>query len=204
MDPELVTKLAGLPLQLQVIAAAGYCAYRLAYLGIGHSHRATDTIFSSLAFGLVAAIAMLASARWGIVASAACGIVMAIMSGVVWRLWLRHGLRNLMRKTGYSWSDDTVSAWDHLHEYNRTGPTQLTVELDDGTSLFCSDAGRLEDLPFGPYVLGSAGDVLMYADSSETPDGQFNNVDGVFDPEWGNLVTYIPKDRIRRIAIRYK
>lgn len=204
MDPEIISKLAGLPLQLQVIAAGGYCAYRLSYVGIGHSHRATDTIFSTLAFGLVAALGMLLTARGGPIVSASCGFALALVAGAIWRLWLRGGLRRVLRWSGYSWSDDSPSAWDHLLANSQYGPTQITVELDDGRYLLCTNATRAGEAPFGPYVLGTNGDVLMYVDQSIGSDGALREVPSVYDRDWGDLVTYVPRERIRKISIRQK
>ena len=58
-------------------------------------------------------------------------------------------------------------------------------------------------MPMGPYVLGWTGDALLYVDQSISADGNVKIVEDAFDDNWGNLLTYIPKDEIRKISIRY-
>jgi hypothetical protein len=132
----------------------------------------------------------------------AIGVASALAAGTAWRFILREALRALLRYAGYSWADETASAWDCLQENSRYGVNQLTVELDDGRYLYCSDTRRVAKLPFGPFTLGARGDLLMYVDRSQSPSGEVRDVEGVFDEDWGDLVTYIPKERIRKIAIR--
>lgn len=203
MNPDSLTALAAMPLQLQLIGGAGYCAYLFAYIGIRHAHSAGDTVFSSLAFGLVAAIVLLLPLNLPMWAHATIAFALTLSAGVAWRLFVRVWLRNALRKFGYSWADDTQSAWDHMLECTERSPTQLTVELDDGRYLMCSDAFAVKDRPFGPYVLGTNGDVLLYVDKTEYPGEKPQDQPRVHEDGWGSLITYVPRDRIRKIAIRY-
>ena len=204
MDPDYLERLTALPWELQVVLAAGYCSYLLAYVGLRQNHRPTDTVFASLAFGLVAYLALYVTSEQNVLVRGGSAVVSALIMGVVWRAGLRPLLRSLTRHSGYSWSDDTSSAWDCLQENSAYRPSQLTVEMDDGRYLMCSDTARCADLPYGPFTLGTAGDILMYVDRSVSPSGADREVIGVLDPEWGDLVTYVPKERVRKISIRLR
>lgn len=203
MDPQLFESLSSLPWQLQLVLGSGYCAYLVAYVGLRRNHRAADTIFASLAFGLAAvAVLFLADGlHWA--ARAGLAFLAPLAAAIAWRALLRLRLRKFMRWVGYSWADDTESAWDCLLENSTDHPTQLTVETDDGWSFHCSDVGKVRDLPFGPFILGGNGDVLMYADRSEAPGAEAADVPGAFTDDWGNMVTYLPQERVRRVAIRF-
>ncbi|PNU06460.1 hypothetical protein [Novosphingobium guangzhouense] len=202
MDPKTFTDLAALPWTTQLVLASGYCGYLIAYLGIRYNHKATDTIFASLAFGLVALLVL--TLPWQIAGwiRGSTAFFASIGAGIFWRAVIRSGLRRLAARANYSWSDDTPNAWDRLFEVTDHGPTQLTVELDDGRYLYCSNAARVGHLPFGPYVLGTTGDILMYVDRTTTAKGEDREALGTFSDDWGAMVTYIPKDRVRKIAVR--
>lgn len=203
MDPKSIRDLAALPWTFHVVLASGYCAYLVAYVGIRYNHKATDTIFASLAFGLVALLALLLPLHAPVWVRASSAFVASIFAGILWRSVVRDILRRIASRLHYSWSDGTHSAWDKLQEDSRQQPTQLAVETSDGWTFYCTDAWRVKDLPFGPYVLGTNGDVLMYADRSEGPDKPEGQVPGVFDDQWGSQITYLPKDRVIRIMIRF-
>lgn len=202
MDPDLVRKLVALPWTLQLVLGSGYCAYLLAYVGIRHDHKAADTVFSTLAFGLIAVGAMTLTSRLIDSAQAVLTFLATLTAGALWRTVLRDGLRRVLRASGYSWNDGTPSAWARLLQEQHT-PTQLTVQLKDGRYLLCTDTTRVKDVPFGPYVLGWAGDALLYVDRSIAADGKVSDLNDTFNDDWGNLLTYVPRDEIRKVSIRY-
>lgn len=201
MNADLLKKVSDLPWQIQVVLASGYCAYLIAYRGLRHSHKPADTVFSTLAFGLVAWAFLLLTEP--LVTAAQIGLTLAgsLATGMCWRKLVRSPLHRLLRDLGYSWSDDTRSAWEKMLQEHFT-PTQLTVELKDGRYLYCTDTSRVGKLPFGPYVLGAEGDLIMYVDMSERPGSAPESHEPFGDAEWGNLLTYIPKDEVRKISIR--
>lgn len=204
MDPELIQKITALPWSLQIVMASGFCGYLVAYVGIRYGHKTTDTVFLSLAFGLVASLVISLPLQVPLQVKAALAFGASLLAGVLWRTVMRSFVRDILRKLNYSWSDDSLSAWDRLQEDSKNSPTQLTVEMDDGRYLFCTDTKRVMNLPFGPYVLGASGDVLMYVDRSINKQGEEREVPGTFSDDWGNLVTYIPKEHIRKIALRFE
>lgn len=204
MDPSVIQGFVAMPWAVQLVLASGYCAYLLAYMGMRDHHRAPDIIFTSIAFGLVAMLVLAVPASYSPIARGSLAFGAACCAGAAWRLKVRAWVRWIARKLDYSWADDAPRAWDRLLEETGHGPTQFVVQLTDGKYLHCTDAQRVEALPFGPYVVGTSGDVLMYADRVTEIDGTEADIDAVFDEDWGNLVTYIPHDQIRKISIRLK
>lgn len=202
MDLELIRKIAELVWSLQIVMASGFCGYLVAYVGIRYGHKTTDTVFLSLAFGLVASLVISLPLQVPSHLKAALAFGASLFAGVLWRTVMRSFVRDILRRLNYSWADDSLSAWDRLQEDSKNRPTQLTVEMDDGRYLLCTDTKRVGDLPFGPYVLGASGDVLMYADRSIDKEGNERDALGAFSGDWGNLVTYIPKEHVRKISIR--
>jgi len=201
MDAELLKKAVDLPWQIQVVLASGFCAYITAYRGIRQSHNGTDTVFLALAFGLIASVLLWLTEPLITPVQIALTLLGTVIAGMVWRKGVRPQLSVLLRRRGYSWSDDTKSAWERLLQEQYT-PTQLTVELKDGRHLYCTDTSRFGKAPLGPYILGASGDVIMYVDKTEQTDGKEVDHVAIDDPDWGVLLTYIPKDEVKRIAIR--
>lgn len=204
MDLESLVRLTALPWTIQIVLASGYCAYLIAYVGIRYNHKATDTIFASLAFGLVALLVISIPLDLPVWLRGLMAFFASVVAGVLWRTMFRVWLRKAASKLRYSWSDDTPNAWDRLFDLTDHGPTQITIELNDGRYLLCSDADRVGELPFGPYVLGTTGDILMYVDRTITADGELRDASDNFNSEWGDMVTYIPREQVKKVAIRLK
>lgn len=203
MDADVISKLAKLPWDFQTVIGSGYLAYLLAYVGIRHNHKPVDAVFLTVAFGLVAMISLWLTPMLVFPARVAIALAASLLAGVIWRKLGRTALRALLRTTRYSWADETISAMDHLQENDRHHPRQICVETIDGYTYFCTNTDSVGDLPFGPYVLGNTGDVLMYANESQAPGAEQLPVDGMIDTEWGANITYIPANQVRRIAIRF-
>lgn len=202
MDPDQIKQLADLPWDLQIVLGSGYCAYRLSYVGMRHYHQTADTIFSTIAFGMMALITLWLCSQLIRPAAAIIAFGTALITGVIWRAIFRNLIRRLFSHLGYSWADETPSAWDRLHESTDRSFTQISVETEDGWQFHCTDAHQAASLPHGPCILGTSGDIIMYADETEEPGGLRKSVDNLNDPAWGAQLTYIPKDRIRAIRIR--
>lgn len=203
MDADVLSKLAKLPWDIQIVLGSGYLAYLLAYVGIRQNHKPVDAVFLTVAFGLVAVLSLWLTPLLILPARMGIAVGTSLFAAVIWRKVGRSALRAVFRSTGYSWADETISAMDHLQENNRSHPRQLCVETTDGFTYFCTNTEPVGALPFGPYILGCTGDVLMYADHSQVPGGDPAPVEGWNDEEWGANITYIPANQVRRIAIRF-
>jgi len=198
-------KLLNLPWEIQVALGSGYLAYMLAYVGIREHHKAIDVTFRAIAFGLCAtAILKLIPVHFGWL-RAFSAIAAAVVAGAAWRFWLADGVQWLIRKTDLSWADETPSAWSKITQHNRRiFYSQVTVQLDDDSWLFCNDTRPFADAPYGPCTLGPDGDVALYATHKCGPGAgaSFEAIDGVRDADHGYEITYVPAARVRRVKVR--
>jgi hypothetical protein len=198
-------KLLNLPWEIQLALGSGYVAYALAYLGIKDHHKPVDTAFRTIAFGLCAtAVLTLIPPSYGAWRVAAA-ISAAIIGGAIWRYCVADGVQWLVRKTNLSWSDETPSAWARITTHNRrTYVSQLSIQLDDDSWVFCDNTSLFNNSPFGPCVLGPDGDVALYVTHKcgPGPDSEIIAVSDVRDRFHGDSLTYISAARIRRISFR--
>ena len=196
--------LLSLSWQIQVALAGGYAAYILAYTGIRDHHRTLDTTFGTLVFSVVASAAFSLTSPYLLpLFAGAAAIVAAGSAGLAWRRWGRNLLRGVLRGPDVSWSDDDPSAWASLTSDTRNYVSQISVLTDDGDWLRCADTQPFADAPFGPCRLGPTGDVLLYLTDRVSPDGDIKPQIGVRDAHYGDLITYVPAARIRRVTVRH-
>lgn len=198
------SEIINLPWQIQVALASGYAAYSLGYMGMREHHRVLDATFRVLIFSLFASGALFAFSHLGPVWSGAAAAGSACLSGILWRWFGFSLLRAILRKLDISWSDDAPSAWATLSYNSKFRITQAAVLLDDGTWLRCDGAGRFQDAPFGPITLGPNGDVAIYLTHEELIGQPAKELSTVRDPNYGDRITYIPAQRVKRVTLRYK
>lgn len=197
-------KVLSLPWQIQVALGSGYAAYMLAYAGIRDHHKATDIGFKSAAFGMVAIVSLLATAKWLPAWAVLTAFFWSLVAGFSWRRWGMERLRNFLRDTDASWADDAPSAWATLTVCNsKYFVAQISIQLDDGTWLRCIDTRQFKDKAFGPMTIGVNGDVALYVTQEEAPNGTTVNFTDVTVDYWGSRLTYVPAAKIKRVAMRY-
>lgn len=80
--------------------------------------------------------------------------------------------------------------------------SQISIQLDDDSWLFCDDTRQFADAPYGPCVLGPNGDVAIYATHKCQPGEDFVEDSDVRDPHHGDKLTYVPASKIRRVSLR--
>lgn len=196
-------KFLSLPWEIQIALGSGYLAYALAYLGIKDHHKPIDTAFRTIAFGLCAtSVLALLPATYGFWRVTAA-VLTSLVSGALWRYWFADGVQWLIRKADLSWSDETPSAWSKITLHNnRTYVSQVSVQLDDDSWLFCDDTRQFAESPYGPCVLGSNGDVAIYATHKCRPGEDIVPDADVRDPYHGDKLTYVPAGKIRRVSLR--
>jgi Na+/glutamate symporter len=101
--------------------ASGFAAISL-HTWVSDGHKTTDTVFLSLAFGLVASrVISLPLQVPSHVKLPAFGA--SLFAGVLWRTVMRSFVRDILRRLNYSWADDSLSAWDRLQEDSKNRPT---------------------------------------------------------------------------------
>lgn len=195
-------KLLSLPWQIQLALGSGYAAYMVAYVGIRDHHRGVDIAFRAIAFGLVATAFLALTPTLGLAFRLAGAVFITVAVGLVWRRFGMGAAKWLLRQGNISWSDDTPSAWATIIAAHRP-VTQISVLLDDGTWLNCNAAGRFNDAPFGPCILGPNGDIGFYVTDEESADGTVIVNDHVRDAIEGDRLTYVPAARIVRMSLRH-
>ena len=75
--------------------------------------------------------------------------------------------------------------------------------LDDGTWLRCDDTSKFNDAPYAPCLIGPSGDVALYLTHEEPPGGPAKEMTTVIDAHYGDRLTYVPANRVRRLTVRH-
>lgn len=199
------TEILNLPFAIQVSLGSGYAAYLLAFSGLRQHHTATDVIFRTIAFGLVASLTISITKESGLseFSSALIAFAITVISGALWRTVISQFVRYCLRRFLIAWSDDLPSAWLSITaERTDLRPSQIVVELSDGRLLMCDDTRLYKAAPFECGVFGLDGSVAMYVTSEKPPSGEWFNHEQVLHRHEGANITYIPAANIRRVEIR--
>ncbi|EBN8057064.1 hypothetical protein D0662_08955 [Salmonella enterica] len=197
--------LINLPWATLVTLASGYIGYFIANVGLKDHHKPIDITFSTLIFGLFAAMVYQAFIwkGYGEYLATFTAVTAALISGACWRKYLRKLMYLILRKLDISWSDSTSSAWQRMFDQRGYYVSQVYVTLKNGTVLLSEAPGNFEGLPCGAFVLGNEKDILLYVTHEKAPGSiEWVKCKDVILEEWGALSTYIPKDQIARVDIR--
>jgi hypothetical protein len=199
VNPEILK----LPVQIQIALASGYAAYMVSTYGARGHHSATDTAFRTLAYGLVASglMALLPPGE-NLVIGGGTAFVVTVLVGLLWRARLCKLWDAFMRRTEVTFSDDSPSAWASLSGSTDHYVSQVSVTVDDHTTLICEDISRFANAPFGPCVLGANGDVALYVTAVKR-NGSSKTQGSVRDPHYGDRITWIPATEVRRLTLRH-
>lgn len=190
--------------QLQAALGSGYTAYMIAYTGIRSHHAAIDTTFRTIAFGLVATGVLLGMPATAKPLTIFAAFIATVSVGIAWRVVGMTIWTDALRWLDISWADDTPSAWAKISGEQAHLITQVSVLLNDGTRLRCNDASECGNLPLGPCVLGTNGDLLLYVTHQKRPGEIEQEAAGWNDPDHGARLTYLPTSSIKRLDVRRK
>jgi len=156
----------------------------------------------SLVFSLVASASLYWWQAFSPITQGAVAFALTMAAALLWRRRGIDMLTNILRNGNTTWSDDSPSAWARLQENRKYPVSQISVLLIDGTWINCDETAIFNDVPWSPCVLGSSGDVLMYATSIKPKDGpdrpQTTTLHSI-----GSRITYIPANQIARILLRH-
>ncbi|WP_412058026.1 hypothetical protein [Bartonella sp. DGB2] len=95
------------------------------------------------------------------------------------------------------------SAWIGFYENTKTRTYELCVQLKDGTNFLSQDVAKFQELPNGPFALGSTGDVVMYVTHEAHPEvDNWIERKEILHEEAGAYATYIPADQIKLVSLR--
>ncbi|MGO7185299.1 hypothetical protein ACCT14_33035 [Rhizobium brockwellii] len=205
MDKDIAT-LVNLPWATLLTLASGYSGYFIANTGVRSHHKAIDVAFSTLVFGFFGSFAYQAFIHAGYSKfwASLIAFLAAIVIGGLWRKFGRDLMEDWLRDSDISYANDTPDAWRSIFKIQNADMRQITVKLTDGGWLHCADLRTFKEKPCGPCILGEAGDLLMYVTHQKAPgEAEFrelSNVDGL----WGAQMTYLPKDKIALVDMRFK
>lgn len=196
--------LLNLPWVIQLSLVSGYAAYVLSYFGIRAKHSATDIIFITLSFGLIASgICFFFKINDHVFPVSLLAFIVTCAVGVMWRKYIRDFIRNRVRDADVSWSDDDPSALTSIAYDSQYKLSQLSVETDDGKTFLCNSALEFVRSPFGPCRIGVDGDIAMYVTHIRNGDEPPEEQPTVKDAEYGDRITYIPASKIKRVSFRH-
>ena len=205
MDKDIAA-LLNLPWATLVTLASGYAGYYIANVGIRSHHKAIDIAFSTIVFGFLGSFTYQIAIKIGyslLVASAAAFIIAPIL-GALWRKFGRGAMQRTLRVTSVSYSDDLPDAWKQIFATTDSDINQITVKLTDGTWLHCDNLESFKNEPCGPCTLGESGDILMYATHQKLGNEEsFRKLDDI-KTDWGTQASYIPKDKIAFVDLRFQ
>lgn len=187
---------------VQVALASGYAAYIISYRGVRVHHTASDTVFFSMVFSLIASAELWLTRSFSPIVGGTSAFLLTVAVGLLWRRIGMQLLTAMLRGANTTWSDDTPSAWARLQENREYPLSQISVLLKDGTWLHCNETAAFNASPYAPAILGTTGDVLMYLTSIKAKDGEERLQTTTLDPNFGARLTYIPASEIARINVR--
>lgn len=196
--------LINLPWATLVTLASGYIGYFIANVGLKDQHKPIDITFSTLIFGLFAAMVYQAFIwiGWGEYLAALLAVLYAFANGAWWRKYGRKLMYKFLRDHDISWSDSTSSAWQRMFDQRGYYVSEVYVHLKDGTTLLAEAPGNFHGQPCGSFIMGNEKDVLLYV-THERAAGSVGWVEcDVIHESWGAMATYIPADQIARVRIR--
>jgi hypothetical protein len=196
-------------LPVQIALGGGYLGYLVAYVGIRKEHQQVDTVFLTVAFGIVATLAAKYLSPYlapdlAILASVAAPVIAAI----IWRVAGRPLVRRFFRATHISHADDDPTVWTTLAADTANDVTQVTAVLKDGRELFCDDTSKFTGAAIAPFLVAPDGAVAMYVTHTYRRDKSGKEIEtvraGTRDADWGDNLTIIPADSIYSLDIRFR
>ncbi len=203
--PMDVKHLLDMPWSLQVAIAGGYAAYLIGNMGLRKHRKTVDVAFATFLFSLFAT-ALYVLARQLMSDALLAGLAAfagAAVLGAVWRRWGRGLYFRTASALGVSQADDADSALDDMFGQTGFAVSQVAVELEDGRQLMCDNTSQFADAPITAFTMGASGDVLMYVTTIKTTDGEVREQTSCRDADYGDRITYIPAQRIKRMMIRH-
>ncbi len=200
-----IQEFLSLPMETLVILAAGYIGYKISYTGRNKHHRTIDIAFISLTFGLIAKLALnnIADITGTPIVQAGLSIVIAALVSAIWRAWIEHLAKWVLRTTNISYSDGTLSAWDAMRTSHHCRPSQLVVRQINGTQLLCDNLIQFQEYPHGPCIYGEDGSIAMYVTHFRQDGGAEWDHCNPLEPDYGVAITFIPARQIAEIEIRH-
>lgn len=194
-----------LPEQLQVILVSGYLGYSIAYSGFRDNERKDEMFYGILSFGIFGYIfydftrkAYLSFWFPGLGA-----LLVSVLVALFWRKYGRRSFNTVMHKAAISNEDGIKTVWTKIVQDTNIAPTQLVVQLKDGSIIECDEVQSFGDAPIPRYYTDNDGNIALYGTSKISASGETIKCQYTRDAKWGDRITYIPKEQIASISIRF-
>lgn len=196
---------ASLPEQLQVILVSGYLGYSIAYAGYRDKERKDQLFYGILAFGIFGYIFWDATRQSydSFLVPGLGALLISVVAAIFWRKYGRYWFNHLMHKAAISNEDGIDTTWNRILQDTRICPTQIDVYLKDGSVLRCDEVEKFIDAPIPLFYADAEGNLALYITRNKPAGGETVDVEGVRDSGWGDRITYLPKDQISRVSIRF-
>ena len=200
MDP---LSLYELSLVAQVSLGSGFLAYVIAYAGFRRDHAPVDAVFITLAFSAIASLVFSSSIELGEwVASMLAGVA-TIFAACIWRKWLNKLCLKLLADTGVHREDGVHRAWAAIVQADRK-VGQVAVHTKDGRVLHLLDRRKFAQAPWEGVYFGGDGSLIMIVEEEDLDDGRTLQRETISDQLWGDRMSFIPADEIKRVEVRMK
>lgn len=200
-----IDSLSQVPEHIQIILASGYLGYCLARSGYRYKERQDQLFYGVIVFGLIGyAVFLKAQSSLGIFwLSAGISVVASILSGIFWRKFGKKHTDKFLHWAAITNEDGIPSVWLRLTQDTTIAPTQISVSLKNGSRLNCNDVPAFAEMPVPSFYTDDDGNIAMYVTSRTNADGAVTEMNQIIDSDFGSRVTFIPKEEIARVAIRY-
>lgn len=195
---------ASLPEQLQVILVSGYLGYSIAYAGFRENERKEDVFYGVLSFGIFGYIFydFTRKAHSSFLWPGLGALLVSVLIALFWRKYGRRWFNATLHKAAISNEDGIKTVWSRITQDTAIAPSQLVVQLKDGSVVECDDVQSFSNAPIPRYYTDSDGNVAFYATRKISATGEEKILQHTRHADYGDKITYIPKDQIASISIR--
>lgn len=194
-----------LPIEIQLVMAAGYLGYRTATTGLDRNHKTADIIFQVFVYGLITYISYDVTSHYlSKYASMAAGFGGAIGIASIWRTYGRRVFVWILRKTKTTRENFSPTTWDHILQSSQKW-NYVSVVCDDDVAYESNLASLPKGLPFEPLDTDPDGNVAIYVTRTIPTSGDpIDHNDGALDSLGRAHLTYIPASRIKNITVSFQ
>lgn len=207
MDTKILKTIEAIPEYLQIIFVTGYIGYVIAQSGFREKEKKSDLFYGTLLYGLFGYIIydlmkLYCPKQFPFVVYALSGSSASIIAAILWRKWIKNIWYKILHITAISNEDNIPTVWAGIIQNTEMLHKQISVSLKNGSKLECNDIQSFQDAPFPCYYADNDGNIAIYVTEVISSKNITTKREYVRDKEWGDLLTYIPKDEISKIAIR--
>jgi hypothetical protein len=194
-----------LPEQLQVILVSGYLGYSIAYAGYRDNERKDDVLYGILAFGIFgyAFYDFTRKSYASFLVPGLGALLVTVLIAIAWRKYGRRCFNHVMHRAAISNEDGIKTTWTRIIQDTTICPSQVAVTLKDGSIFECDDVQSFCDAPIPLYYTDSEGGIALYVTKKTLKECDPKELKYTRH-DWGDKITYIPKEQIACIEVRFQ